>query len=142
MSYHVKPSAILVVIMIVGLLLLGLTSFGATVARNVIYQPPPHVIGVTLGGLPAGGEVVSVKTGDGLVLKGVVFRGSGKGDMFLVFHGNASTAHYTAQWLHGLVEEGHSIIFAEYRGYAGNPGKPSERGTLLMPIRGAHWPFK
>ena len=131
MSHHVKLSAILVVVIVIGLLLFALTRFGATVARNVIYQPPPNVAAVTLDGLPTGGGVVSVKTGDGLTLKGLAFRGNGQGDMFLIFHGNASTAHYTAQWLHELVEEGHSVIFAEYRGYAGNPGEPSEKGTAF-----------
>ena len=126
------------------LLWLVLFPLGASagLTRSVIYQPSKAIKAVTLDGLPAGGEVVTVRTADGLDLKGIVYRGDGEADMILVFHGNASSANGTAQWLRPLIEAGHSVIFAEYRGYAGNPGKPSEKGTALDAAAFADLAFK
>lgn len=129
-----KPIQFLIffaVIVGAGWTMLSHLEVGSSLTRNVIYQPPKHEQAVTLEGLPEGGTVETVRTVDGLELKGIVYRGDGEGDLYLVFHGNASTANGTAQWLRGLTESGGTVIFAEYRGYSGNPGKPNEKGTAL-----------
>ena len=120
-----------VIILVIALGVFTLLRAAPGFARSVIFQPDRSLTRVSLEGLPSGGEVVSVTTKDGLSLKGIFYRGSGEGDLYLVFHGNASSAQNTAYWLQELVEKGDTVIFAEYRGYAGNPGEPSEKGTAL-----------
>lgn len=120
-----------VIILVIALGVFALMRAAPSFARGVIFQPDRSLTQVSLEGLPSGGEVVEVSTKDGLGLKGILYRGSGEGDLYLIFHGNASSAQNTAYWLQGLVDKGNTVIFAEYRGYAGNPGEPSEKGTAL-----------
>lgn len=49
----------------------------------------------------------------------------------LVFHGNAETIAQGLDLAVRAHRAGYSVALAEYRGYAGNPGKPSERGLYL-----------
>ena len=51
--------------------------------------------------------------------------------MLLQLHGNAMTAQQAASWFAPLIAEGYGMIFAEYCGYSGNPGSPSEAGAAL-----------
>lgn len=46
----------------------------------------------------------------------------------IVFHGNGAAAPSIAPVLSPLRQAGYGIVLAEYRGYSGNPGTPSERG--------------
>ncbi len=114
-----------------GLLALPLSDVSSGLTRSAIYQPDPAIRAVTRDGLPDAARVIDLKTADGLTLKALRIDGDPDLPLFLVFHGNASTAHNTAQWLRPLIDQGYGFLFAEYRGYAGNPGKPSQQGTAL-----------
>jgi fermentation-respiration switch protein FrsA (DUF1100 family) len=81
--------------------------------------------------LPEGAIVVEVSTGDGLVLAGVHVPPREGSPVLLVFPGNASDAADSAWWLSPLLEQGFGLVAANYRGYAGNPGRPSEDGLVL-----------
>jgi fermentation-respiration switch protein FrsA (DUF1100 family) len=48
----------------------------------------------------------------------------------VVFHGNAGNAADRAPLLAPFAEAGYGLVLAEYRGYGGNPGCPSEAGFL------------
>lgn len=48
----------------------------------------------------------------------------------LFFHGNADTLPGAANATRVLGERGFGLLLADYRGYAGNPGNPSEEGLL------------
>jgi uncharacterized protein len=48
----------------------------------------------------------------------------------LLFHGNAGNAADRAPALVPFAAAGYGVVLAEYRGYAGNPGCPSEAGFL------------
>jgi fermentation-respiration switch protein FrsA (DUF1100 family) len=48
----------------------------------------------------------------------------------VVFHGNVGNAGDRAPLLAPFAEAGYGVVLAEYRGYAGNPGRPSEAGFL------------
>ena len=48
----------------------------------------------------------------------------------LLFHGNAGNAADRASALAPFAAAGYGVVLAEYRGYAGNPGLPSEAGFL------------
>lgn len=94
--------------------------------RDRIYPAPREPLSLT--GLPAGAALSHVTTADGLRLTGVEVPGHPDRPLLLVFHGNASDADGTVAWLRPLVEQGYGIVSAEYRGYSGNPGRPTEPG--------------
>lgn len=79
-------------------------------------------------GLPAGAVIDSVRTADGLLLKGVEIAPRDGKPTFLVFHGNGSAATRSMEWLAPLIAEGYGVVAAEYREYSGNPGRASETG--------------
>jgi fermentation-respiration switch protein FrsA (DUF1100 family) len=98
----------------------------AGVIRDRIYPAPTEPL--SLDGLPTDATLVRVTTADGLTLTGVEMPGRADRPVLLVFHGNASDADDAVAWLRPLAERGYGIVAAEYRGYSGNPGHPSERG--------------
>jgi len=75
-------------------------------------------------------DEVQVTTADGLVLSGVHVPPRDGQPVVLVFPGNASDAADSAWWLSPLVDRGFGLVAASYRGYSGNPGRPSESGVL------------
>ncbi|GLR48586.1 alpha/beta hydrolase [Sphingomonas astaxanthinifaciens] len=93
-----------------------------------IYPAPQAPI--TLAGAPAGTRLASVRTGDGIALTGLLDPGLADRPLLLVFHGNASSAATALAWLAPLTEDGFGILTAEYRGYSGNAGRPSEAGLV------------
>jgi len=80
-------------------------------------------------GLPC--EDVVAVTADGVRLRGWFVpapAGTAPAPVLLVFHGNAETIAHgldLAARAHGA---GWAVLLAEYRGYGGNPGSPSEEG--------------
>ena len=93
-----------------------------------IYPAPSERL--SLERLPAGSRMVEVRTADGLRLQGIVAPGKTDRPLLLLLHGNGSSAATALQWLEPLVADGFGIVSAEYRGYSGNPGKPSEAGLV------------
>lgn len=91
-----------------------------------IYPAPTAPL--DLSGLPAGAVIDSVRTADGLTLKGVEIAPRDGKPTFLVFHGNGAAATGSIRWLAPLITEGYGVVAAEYREYSGNPGRASETG--------------
>ena len=98
---------------------------GCGVVHNHIYYPPHAPL--TAADLPADARLVTVTTRDGLRLTGATVPASGDRPTLLVFHGNAGSAAGTLKWFAPLIARGYGVVAAEYRGYAGNPGRPDER---------------
>lgn len=74
-------------------------------------------------------DIVTVTTEDGLELEGWYKPAlSDDKPVMIVFHGNAGHIGYRGQFLKYFGDLGMGVLLAEYRGYGGNPGKPSERG--------------
>ncbi len=94
--------------------------------RSLLYFPNAMPVRDAIEKL-ASFEKIAVSTGDGLVLQ-AYFKApqSGKG-IILLFHGNASHPAYAREKMDGLVNQGYGVLLATYRGYAGNPGRPSEK---------------
>ena len=44
------------------------------------------------------------------------------------FHGNASNVLWNMEAMEPYIAQGYGALSAEYRGYSGNPGKPTENG--------------
>lgn len=111
------------------LLAIGLIHAGAVRADPVsdrIYPAPQAPL--TTDGLIVPAEVISVRTKDGLDLRGMVAPGLPDRPVLLVLHGNASSARSAIDWFTPAIDAGYSVVAADYRGYSGNPGQPSEQG--------------
>lgn len=78
--------------------------------------------------LPPGAVIDTVRTADGLTLKGAEIAPRDGKPTFLVLHGNGSAATRSMTWLAPLIAEGYGVVAADYREYSGNPGKASEAG--------------
>lgn len=105
--------------------------------RRLIYfpdrsAPPPaeHVV--------SGAQDVTLHTADGLSLTAWVIRPRTK-DRYLgvlVAPGNAGNRLGRASLAKGLADLGLTVLLVEYRGYGGNPGRPTETG-LARDVRAA-----
>lgn len=94
--------------------------------RALIYHPDKSDPAV-----PAGAEAVALRTGDGLDLTAWRFEpepAADRGAAVLVLPGNAGNRGGRAGLGHSLAEAGFTALIADYRGYGGNPGSPSEDG--------------
>jgi len=91
-----------------------------------IYPAPTAPISIT--GLPAGAAIDTVKTADGLMLRGIEIAPREGRPTLLIFHGNEASAMGSIQWFAPLIAEGYGVVAAEYREYSGNPGKATEAG--------------
>lgn len=97
--------------------------------RNYMYVPydvfpNPTLIGV--GDM----DVITVKTADGLEIRGV-YKGPAQADkpVIIHFHGNGGSIAIRGYRARDYIDHGgYGYMLAEYRGYAGNPGKPTEQG--------------
>lgn len=91
----------------------------------VPYQifPNPALIGV--GDM----QEISVVTKDQIKLR-ALYRAPALSDkpVIVQFHGNGGSIAIRGDRARYYIDHGFGYMLAEYRGYAGNPGKPSERG--------------
>ena len=114
-------------LLVTAALLLAAPACASPVSR-AIYPAPTAPL--TLAGTPAGTRMVTVETADGLRLQGLAVAARPGMPTLLLLHGNASSATGALQWFAPLVAQGYGIVSAEYRGYSGNPGRPSEAGLV------------
>lgn len=100
----------------------------AVFQRDMIYHPDstmpePHEVGVS--------EMVPVpvRTSDGMVVSGWYAPPRRAGRATVVYcHGNARTLAHRAHKARRLLDAGYGVFLVGYRGYGGNPGRPSENG--------------
>src|SRR5690606_5677574 len=73
---------------------------------------------------------VSLHTEDGLTLGGWLIAPTGpdRGVHVLVAAGNAGHREYRAPLARRLAAEGFTVLLFDYRGFGGNPGRPTEQG--------------
>ncbi len=90
---------------------------------NFIYPAPQYAVDP-----PAGFDVVTLQTEDGLSLRSFARPASDGRPTIVYFHGNGGTLSGAAYATQMLAREGYGLLLVEYRGYGGNPGKPSEQG--------------
>lgn len=100
---------------------------GMFVAQRSLIFPAPKAFPA----VPTGYQRVTFRTADGLDLAGV-WRAPRPGrPVVLFFHGNGDSWSGGASAMAGLAEAGYGVFLPEYRGYGGNPGKPTEQGLYL-----------
>ncbi len=71
---------------------------------------------------------VDVTTEDGLALKSWFSPPKEGKPTIIFFHGNGHNISLRTPKIMSFLQEGYGILLAEYRGYGGNPGIPSEEG--------------
>ncbi len=128
------------VVAIVALVASGVITFIWSQQRRLIYFPSAGPVPSASSVLPAGRDVV-VETQDGMRLGGWYFphTSGGSGPAVLVCNGNAGDRSMRAELavaLHGL---GLSVLLFDYRGYGGNPGRPSEQGLAADARAAQEW---
>ena len=92
---------------------------------KLIFQSDDRMLGDPPPDLPGFSRAL-LETADGLSL--VFWQASPQPGMpvILYFHGNGGNAGDRAESLLPLVQQGYGLVLAEYRGYGGNGGKPTE----------------
>ncbi len=107
-----------------GILLGGMFAF----QRSLLYFPPndqPEAATAQASGI----EAVTVTTADGLDLVHWYHPpGAPDGPVVVIFHGNAGHIGDRVPKYWPLLQAGLGVFLASYRGYGGNPGRPSEEG--------------
>lgn len=58
-----------------------------------------------------------------------------KAPHIVIFHGNAGNIENRAYRFKFLVDESYSVLLASYRGYGGNPGRPTEKHLISDSIQ-------
>lgn len=100
----------------------------AVFQRDMIYHPGDSLPSPEQAGVP---EMVPVpvRTSDGLVVTGWYAPPTRAGHATIVYcHGNARTLAQRAHKARLLLDGGYGVFLVGYRGYGGNPGRPSENG--------------
>ncbi|MES2986904.1 MAG: alpha/beta hydrolase [Pseudomonadota bacterium] len=92
--------------------------------RSLIYPAPSPPV----TNMPAGFVAVQLLTADGLTLIAAHKAGQPGRPVAIFFHGNGDSLSGAATATQALAESGYGLLLVEYRGYGGNPGKPSEPG--------------
>ena len=103
----------------------------ATFQRRLIYLPLTRRVPAVSEVLP-GGREVSFETEDGLLLHAWLVSpvSAEVAGAVVVFPGNAGHRGFRAPLADALRREGFIVLLTDYRGYADNPGRPSEAGLL------------
>src|SRR5829696_7854592 len=116
-----------VVMAIVVLVASGLVALLWSQQRRLIYFPSPGALPPAATVLPNGRDVV-LETEDGIRLGAWYFPAGARGAAVLVCNGNAGDRSLRAPLAAALNRNGLSVLLFDYRGYGGNPGRPSEEG--------------
>lgn len=116
----------LVVVVAAAYLLIVSTLFAAQ--RSLLFQPADDAESPAAMGV-AEMRTVTVRTADGLDL--LAWYGAPRqpdAPVIAYFHGNAGTIAQRAFKARLFLDAGYGVLLMEYRGYGGNPGRPSEAG--------------
>lgn len=108
-----------------------LTGCAGTI-RDRIYLPDPAPATAVVAWNGVAAQRVTATTADGLTLNGFYWPPTNeRSDVTVYFHGNGGNAVTAAESAGPLTDGGHGVLVADYRGYGGNPGRPSEAGLML-----------
>ncbi len=129
---------LLAIIVIVTLVASGLLALLWTQQRRLIYFPSPGPVPSAAAVLPGGRDVV-LETAGGMSLGGWYFPARGRVGAVLVCNGNGGDRSLRAELALALNRMGLSVLLFDYRGYGGNPGKPSEGGLTADARAALDW---
>lgn len=109
--------------------------------RDFMYFPQLDYVALEEADSTATFKEMSFKTEDGLSLKAWYAPATHKALTFVYFHGNADSLSAGLRVAEPYVAEGYGFLIAEYRGYSGMPGKPSENGLYADARAAVHTLF-
>lgn len=110
-----------------GSYLLLLAAFFAA-QRRFLYFPSRHWVPLAQAHANRALTEISARTEDGIPLK-AWYAPAAKGRLTIVFfHGNADCLYTASEIADPYIAAGYGFLLAEYRGYSGLPGKPTEAG--------------
>jgi uncharacterized protein len=96
--------------------------------RSLLYFPSHSYVPLSEAQANPAFREFAVKTSDGIDLKGWYAPATTKQLTIVFFHGNADSLHAAAQIADPYIAAGYGFLVAEYRGYSGLPGQPTETG--------------
>lgn len=114
-------------LVIVTLVASGLFALAWSQQRRLIYFPTPGPLPPAVTMLPNGHDVV-ITTDDGIDLAASYFPVDDGGPAVLMCHGNGGDRSMRVPLAAALNRMGMSVLLLDYRGFGGNPGRPSEEG--------------
>ncbi len=117
------PRLVLIALATLAALYVALAALLFVTQRSFIYPAPRGS-----GAAPAGIARVGYLTADGLTLHAGYRAARGNRPTIVYFHGNGADWQSSVVATGRLVPAGYGVLAAEYRGYRGNPGQPSEHG--------------
>jgi fermentation-respiration switch protein FrsA (DUF1100 family) len=98
--------------------------------RSLLYHPDSSAPELEASGIGTM-DVVTLKTSDGLSLLSWYRRAAPRRPTLVYFHGNAGNIESRGFKVRDYLDAGFGLLLVGYRGYGGNPGKPSEEGLYL-----------
>src|SRR5512147_2315656 len=97
--------------------------------RQLLYLPDRSIPSRTASGVPEMSEV-RLHTDDGLDLLAWHRPAAPRRATILYLHGNGGHIGYRGDRVRPFIDAGFEVLLVEYRGYGGNPGRPSEQGLM------------
>jgi hypothetical protein len=114
----------------------ALAGYGVLVGGLFVFQR--HLLYVPGGSRPDLGELAAIgvreirlTTADRISLLSWYLPPQEGRPVIAYFHGNGGHIGFRADRLRWFARNGYGVLMAEYRGYGGNPGTPSEAGLSL-----------
>lgn len=108
--------------------------------RRLLFLPTPEPLDADRLAAAARFRLIQAASEDGLVLRHLwLAPAEPSGPALLACHGNLGNGGERAGKLLGGLPEGWGLLLVEYRGYAGNPGSPSERGLAADAAGALAW---
>ena len=96
--------------------------------RNLLYFPPHTYTPLAEAYANHAFQEIAVTTEDGFRLKAWYAPAAGKPCTIVFFHGNGDSLLTAAPVADPYIDAGYGFLLAEYRGYSGMPGTPTEAG--------------
>ncbi|MFZ1084144.1 MAG: alpha/beta hydrolase [Terracidiphilus sp.] len=96
--------------------------------RSFLYFPGHAFVPLSEAQANRSFQEISVKTADGIALKAWYAPATIKPITFVFFHGNGDSLYSASAVADPYIRAGYGFLIAEYRGYSGLPGKPTEAG--------------
>jgi uncharacterized protein len=96
--------------------------------RSFLYYPSHSYVSLSDAHANRAFKEISVRTEDGLNLVAWYAPATSKPYTFVFFHGNADNLASASDVAEPYLAAGYGFLVAEYRGYSGLPGKPTEAG--------------
>jgi fermentation-respiration switch protein FrsA (DUF1100 family) len=99
-----------------------------SIQRNLLYFPSHNYVTPREAEADPALHELPVTTADGLALKGWYAPATTKRLTLVFFHGNGDDLQSAAPIAAIYIRAGYGVLIAEYRGYSGLPGTPTEAG--------------